>query len=578
MQLPELFSEFIRRARMPSLRRRTPYRQLMGVEHLQDRILPAVFTVTNLNDGPVANAGDMPGTLRQALFDANNNGEPDDIRFAAGLTGTITLVGGQLSVSSPLIIDGANRVTIDAAQNSRILGVDDGSNTEIVVRVSGLRLTGANGDDGGAIFSRENLTVVNSTFDGNSANSGAGVYVDIGSALIVNSTFSANTVSNFGGGIFNFGNLTIVGTTFVGNSADNSGGGIANLADASVYSSTVAGNISNTGGGIFHAGNSMTAHNTIVAGNRRSTSGPLNDVQGFVSLNSGSSNNLVSDAGSAGGLATGQNGNIVGVDWTSVVENNGTTPILRINGGVTQTVSLLEGGPGIDAGDGTHLPPDWADLDSDNNVNEMLPLDQTGATRIVDVPGIANASDGLDIGAVEFSTNTNTLIGDVDGDSDFDANDTFLIQLIRLQGTNQQIDQSKGASLKTASQIRTSVEAISNSGDVDGDADFDSNDAFLTHLVKLQGTDVQINQSKGASPRSAAEIRHAVNSLGLISASTESTVAPIIADVQPSLSLERDFESADRLEADVLFLEYTEGATSHEFMSRDTYRQWLDAL
>ena len=51
-------------------------------------------------------------------------------------------------------------------------------------------------------------------------------------------------------------------------------------------------------------------------------------------------------------------------------------------------------------------------------------------------------------------------------------------------------------------------------GDVDGDLDFDANDSFLIHLVKLSGTNARIDQSTGTSPLSAAEIRTKVNNLG----------------------------------------------------------------
>lgn len=104
--------------------------------------------------------------------------------------------------------------------------------------------------------------------------------------------------------------------------------------------------------------------------------------------------------------------------------------------------------------------------------------------------------------------------GDVDGDLSFDANDSFLIQLVQLAGTNGQIDQSKGASSLSAAQIRNAVTSLQTQGDVDGDGSFDANDGFLMHLVMLSGTNDQIDQSKGASPLSAAEIRSRVDSMG----------------------------------------------------------------
>ena len=103
--------------------------------------------------------------------------------------------------------------------------------------------------------------------------------------------------------------------------------------------------------------------------------------------------------------------------------------------------------------------------------------------------------------------------GDVDGDADFDANDSFLIHLTKLAGTDTQIDQSKGASSLAASQIRSNIDQLGSRADVDGDGDFDANDSFLIHLTKLAGTDSQLDQSKGASPLTATEIRTNIDDL-----------------------------------------------------------------
>ena len=51
----------------------------LHIERLEDRQMLAVFTVSNLLDGPVAAAGDLPGSLRQAIFDSNSvAGAPSD--------------------------------------------------------------------------------------------------------------------------------------------------------------------------------------------------------------------------------------------------------------------------------------------------------------------------------------------------------------------------------------------------------------------------------------------------------------------------------------------------------------------
>ncbi|MCR9200361.1 MAG: hypothetical protein NXI04_17135 [Planctomycetaceae bacterium] len=137
--------------------------------------------------------------------------------------------------------------------------------------------------------------------------------------------------------------------------------------------------------------------------------------------------------------------------------------------------------------------------------------DVTGDT-VIDLTAAA-----IDIGETSVPIHIlddDLLAGDVDQDEDFDANDSFLIHLVALAGTNGQIDQSKGASPLSATEIRGEILALQRHGDVDGDGDFDANDTFLIHLIRLAGTNAQIDQSKGASPLSAAEIRDNVSQLG----------------------------------------------------------------
>ncbi|MCP4783799.1 MAG: Ig-like domain-containing protein [Fuerstiella sp.] len=135
-----------------------------------------------------------------------------------------------------------------------------------------------------------------------------------------------------------------------------------------------------------------------------------------------------------------------------------------------------------------------------------------------------------------FLLSTNTLLGNVDGDMDFDANDAFLIHLVQLSATDLQIDQSRGSSTLTAAEIRTNIVQLGSVADVDGDGDFDANDSFLIQLVKLAGTDGQIDQSRGSSSLSSAQIRANVISLGdspatnTVTSRTSQVVQPVVAD------------------------------------------------
>src|SRR5262245_33820033 len=83
-----------------------------GLEVLEDRTVPSTFKVTNLND-----AG--PGSLRQAVLDANADAAPDKIVFKTNLAGkTINLSTidpthsfgpNALEITTPVMVVGTNQ-------------------------------------------------------------------------------------------------------------------------------------------------------------------------------------------------------------------------------------------------------------------------------------------------------------------------------------------------------------------------------------------------------------------------------------------------------------------------------------
>ena len=100
-------------------RRVSPCR--LTVERLEDRTVPSTFTVQNLNDSG-------PGSLRAAITAANAYPNADEIEFANGLTGTITL-SSQLSITEDLTIDGpgASDITVSGAGATRVFSVSGGT-------------------------------------------------------------------------------------------------------------------------------------------------------------------------------------------------------------------------------------------------------------------------------------------------------------------------------------------------------------------------------------------------------------------------------------------------------------------
>jgi len=164
--------------------------------------------------------------------------------------------------------------------------------------------------------------------------------------------------------------------------------------------------------------------------------------------------------------------------------------------------------------------------------------------------------------------------GDVDGDADFDASDSFLIHLVKLSGTDSQIDQSKGSSALTAAQIRSGINQLGLAADVDGDGDFDASDSFLIHLVKLSGTNAQIDQSKGSSALTAAQIRTNVDSFGGGNGGSNLRQAFRIELEQDDLFANFDWEAQSLVDSDDQTAELVVEAPTAD----GGFRSWIDAI
>jgi hypothetical protein len=188
-----------RRPFRPTFRRSTlaGRRAALRVESLEDRTTPATFTVTT-----TADAG--PGSLRQAILDANADSDQDDITFNLPGTGvrTIPVASALPAIARPVVIDGftqpgASPNTMSDGDNAVRLveldGTDAGSTPGLVLAggdatVRGLIISRFTGD-GIDIASSNNRVEGNSIGggpDGNTArgNGGSGVAVAGGAAGI----------------------------------------------------------------------------------------------------------------------------------------------------------------------------------------------------------------------------------------------------------------------------------------------------------------------------------------------------------------------------------------------------------
>ena len=363
-----------------------------------------VDTLSDENDGDYFEGA---LSLREAIELANANMGVDTITFAPTVfvgQSTVSL-GSQLpTITDDLFINGPgqNLLTLDAGlggdglmngNGDRIFNIDDGSfSTTLEVSISGLTLVGGDFEgEGGAIFNHENLHLSNSTFRGNSASRGGGIFNNFfATTTITGSTIHGNSAS-FGGGIFNTstGNIDVTATTISGNSAGFRGGGIFNsdTSTANIAGSTISGNLATFhGGGIFNRGTSTVASTTISDNSASSGGGIYNDVFAIATV----TNSILANSGSGGDVLGQLFGSFSLIeDGTGGLADTVTgDPLLgplAFNGGPTQTHALLPGSVAIDAGNTTEA------------------FDQRRLLRVVDLPGVANvaSSNGADIGAFE---------------------------------------------------------------------------------------------------------------------------------------------------------------------------------
>lgn len=244
----------------------------------------ATFNVSNLND----NGG---GSLRQAIDDANAAAGPDVITFQTGLTGTITLTTGQLSIEDSVDVQGpgASVITVSANNASRVFYLYNGA-ALLDVTISGLTVTGGSAGIGGGIADfGENLVLDGVTITGNEASAdGGGLWADgvvagTFSLTIRNSEISGNTAGN-GGGVYAGapGPVLLQSTVITGNDAAQSGGGIlfnAPYSDTAIENSTISGNTAGLwGGGIYFYDTDGGVHSirgTTISGNSAGQGGGL---------------------------------------------------------------------------------------------------------------------------------------------------------------------------------------------------------------------------------------------------------------------------------------------------------------
>ena len=339
----------------------------------------ATITVNTTNDSG-------SGSLRQAIQDAAPG---DTINFS--VTGTITLISGELFIDKNLTIQGPDPTSLAISGNdaSRVVRIGSGA----TVTITDITIRNGSAYWGAGIMNSGELKLVNvAVSNNNSESSGAGI-LNYGPLNLTNVTISGNTASGAnplgGGGIAHFGGAaTLNNVTISGNKATNtggvanggSGGGISiynpatlNLNNVTIVNNSASASVAHlgTGGGIDVRADTVNFKNTLIAGNTSSGAGP--DCDGILTSQG---YNLIQNTANCV-IAGNTTGNVTGQDPL-------LTPLSN-NGGATQTHGLLSSSPAIDAGNP-------AAPGSGGNACEAS--DQRGVTR--------PQGTRCDIGAVEI--------------------------------------------------------------------------------------------------------------------------------------------------------------------------------
>jgi hypothetical protein len=408
--------------------------------------MAAVFNVTSPADSG-------PGTLRQAVQDANASPGDDEITFDASVV-FIALTSGQIEYTESITISGPpGGLIISGEDNSRIFAKprgggsadlvlsnlvltngfngqpfgtncasDEGDGGAICTRDGNVTLIGsviansATTEDtsrGGAIFSYGSVTLIDSIVAGNATRGprGHGGAIRAGTVFLDNSLLLDNTAEGFGarGGGFEAGLATLIDSTVSGNRVtglQGTGAGFE-VSNLTMTQSTVSGNaasgIDAVGGGfsLSYSGSATLNNSTITANTSSSGAGGVHARNGSPNVD------LVSTilAGN-----TGPDGNIdtSGVlsasqslfgDAASEITGPGVQNVLAADPGV---LPLADNGCDVPAGNaingqcGATHDLNVASPAIDAGTNPLtLPTDQRG----IGFDRVFGA--GIDIGAVE---------------------------------------------------------------------------------------------------------------------------------------------------------------------------------
>ncbi|MCA8999964.1 MAG: VCBS repeat-containing protein, partial [Planctomycetaceae bacterium] len=275
-------------------------------------------------------------------------------------------------------------------------------------------------DFGGTLRNSGDLVVERTAFSGLAvfsapiANSGTMHFI---SSLVSQSIGGFAVIVNNDNAVMTITNSTISGNTANNGGSDDSVISNGNNGTLTIANSTITGNEASSA----ITGDGILLNNSIVAGNVADFSGtPTTEIDG--TLNPSSSNNVVGDPASAGGLTHGKNGNIIGVGGAGRLDiHTVLITTLGNNGGPTRTHALIPGSPAINAGSNA-LAVDFAKI--------PLAFDQRGM-------GFARIQNStVDIGAFESNlTPPSTLTLTLDRTSVLEGSLPHIVATVSRSGS-----------------------------------------------------------------------------------------------------------------------------------------------
>lgn len=374
---------------------------------------------------PAAHAADWTvadeASLVEAISAANSAGAGE---HAITMTAAITLTAPLPAINNPA----ATRITLDGGSftlNAAGVGTALVIKEATTVTINNITITGGagsslpDGQSGGGVANRGNLTIVDSIITGNSARNGGGI-INYGGSLISpvlvldGVQLTENEASRFGGGIYNNANegtavVTVNGSTVLDNVATNSGGGLYNqgwsgAATINLTDTTVAGNVAGNGGGLFNNGNNgeadVTLRGVTLQGNEASNSGGALFNNGNLGLAAVSMTNSTISGNSAGlyggGLHNSPNSGVAELSllFTTLDGNSATQGggIFNLPGGTVNLsasiVSTGEKGAACATAGGAIITSGGYNLDTDDSCGLTETGDITGGNPALEPPAM----------------------------------------------------------------------------------------------------------------------------------------------------------------------------------------------